>query len=85
MSESLPKIARLGPYPLRVEKDRVYSWCRCGLSQKQPLCDGAHKGTDYKSLKFQCEEEKTVWMCGCKHTKTPPYCDGSHSRIKTSS
>ena len=27
-----------------------YFWCTCGLSAKQPFCDGAHKGTGQKSL-----------------------------------
>ena len=26
-----------------VEKETISSFCRCGKSQKQPFCDGAHK------------------------------------------
>lgn len=28
-----------------VEKKEKVSICRCGLSQKMPYCDGAHKGS----------------------------------------
>ena len=28
-----------------VEANKRYSWCSCGLSNKQPLCDGSHKET----------------------------------------
>lgn len=82
MSESLPKIAQCAPYPMEVEADTLYSWCACGLSSKQPLCDGTHKGSGFKSLKFTPDESKKVWLCGCKQTKTPPYCDGSHLTLK---
>ena len=30
------------PYKVKVEKGKTYSWCACGLSQKQPFCDGSH-------------------------------------------
>ena len=30
-------------YKVKVEKDKTYSWCTCGLSYKQPFCDGKHK------------------------------------------
>ena len=28
-----------GPYKVKVDKDKTYSWCTCGLSMKQPFCD----------------------------------------------
>ena len=31
------------PIKTKLEKDRPYFWCTCGLSEKQPLCDGKHK------------------------------------------
>mgnify|MGYP000885729106 CR=1 FL=1 len=35
------------------EKDKTYFWCACGLSQKQPFCDGSHKKDGkFKSLKY---------------------------------
>jgi CDGSH-type Zn-finger protein len=62
-----------------LEKGKNYYWCTCGLSSKNPLCDGSHKGTDYKPLPFQLESDQEVGLCGCKKTKNPPYCDGSHN------
>lgn len=28
----------------KIETKETYTLCRCGLSEKQPFCDGAHKG-----------------------------------------
>lgn len=79
MSNSIPS-PQQSPCQLDLEGDKTYFWCTCGLSAKQPFCDGAHKNSDtgLKSMPFTCDEAKTVWLCNCKKTKTPPYCDGSH-------
>lgn len=87
----LPKIAKKEPSAFQVEKGKTYAWCTCGLSEKQPLCDGKHKSLayeqdgqtimPYKSLKFTAEEDGEVWLCNCKQTKNPPFCDGSHKLI----
>ena len=70
------------PYKVKVEKDKTYSWCTCGLSHKQPFCDGKHKiEGKFKSLKFFSKENKEVYLCGCKDTKNAPFCDGSHSKL----
>ena len=70
------------PYKVKIEKGKTYFWCACGISQKQPFCDGSHKkeGT-FKSLKYLAEEDKEMYFCGCKTTKHPPFCDGSHSKL----
>ena len=69
------------PYKVKVEKGKTYSWCTCGLSQKQPFCDGSHKKEGkLKSLKYLADESKEMYFCGCKMTKQPPFCDGSHSK-----
>jgi CDGSH iron-sulfur domain-containing protein 3 len=68
----------LEPITVELESEKLYSWCTCGLSQKQPFCDGAHKGTEFRSLKFQVTEAGNYALCCCKKTKNPPYCDGSH-------
>ncbi|MBL0146126.1 MAG: CDGSH iron-sulfur domain-containing protein [Chitinophagaceae bacterium] len=92
-NKNLPKIAACEPTMVKVEAGKIYAWCTCGLSQKQPFCDGAHKQIEhvinedgeavmpYKSLKVEFAEEKEIWFCNCKHTKNPPYCDGSHKSI----
>jgi CDGSH-type Zn-finger protein len=69
------------PSKVNLEKDKNYHWCTCGLSAKQPFCDGTHKNnTDKKSQSFQVAENKDYYLCTCKRTKNPPYCDGSHSK-----
>lgn len=75
-----PVRASDNPFPVAVEAGKRYSWCACGLSKTQPLCDHAHRdGTTFKSVKYDATETKTVYFCGCKQTKTPPMCDGSHN------
>lgn len=59
----------------------TYWWCACGKSNKQPLCDGSHKGSEFTPLKFEIGEKKTVALCQCKHTRTPPFCDGTHKQL----
>ncbi len=77
---TLPKIAATSPTAVELEAGDHW-WCACGLSGQQPMCDGSHKGSGIKSLKFTLEEKKKVWLCNCKHTKNPPYCDGSHKTL----
>jgi CDGSH-type Zn-finger protein len=70
------------PYKVKVKKDKTYFWCACGLSQKQPFCDGSHKKDGkFKSLKYIAKESKEVFFCGCKTTNHQPLCDGSHSEL----
>jgi CDGSH-type Zn-finger protein len=79
-----PNIYKCEPALFKIEKGKTYAWCTCGLSEKQPLCDGAHKnieGIPFKSLKFTADEDSEVWLCQCKQTKNPPYCDGSHNHV----
>ena len=73
--------AQKSPYKVKVEKGKTYFWCACGLSQKQPFCDGSHKKErKFKSLKYLATESKEVFFCGCKMTSHQPLCDGSHSK-----
>lgn len=69
------------PYEVDLEANKKYFWCTCGLSKKQPFCDGAHKGTELKSLHFTPETSEKAFLCTCKKTKNPPYCDGSHNDL----
>jgi len=46
-----PATPQKNPYKIRVEKGKTYFWCACGLSLKQPFCDGSHKKEGkFKSL-----------------------------------
>lgn len=86
-----PKIFATQPTAIQVEKDKTYSWCTCGLSATNPLCDGVHKQLTveengetimpFRSLKFTATQTGEVWLCNCKQTKNPPFCDGSHNQL----
>jgi CDGSH-type Zn-finger protein len=81
-------IAATSPYKVTVKAGQVYAWCSCGLSKKQPFCDGAHKAfnaehkTEFRSIKFTPEADGEVFFCGCKKTESRPWCDGSHESFK---
>jgi CDGSH-type Zn-finger protein len=77
---TLPHCPQKSPYAIEVEEGKTYFWCTCGLSQKQPFCDGTHKGTGMKSLSFTADKTGTVWLCGCKKTGKQPFCDGTHNQ-----
>jgi len=69
------------PSKIKVKKGKTYSWCVCGLSIKQPFCDGAHrKEGKFRSLKYTATEDQDIFFCVCKKTKKSPFCDGSHSK-----
>ena len=75
------RIAQTAPYPGEVTEGKTYFWCACGKSQRQPFCDGAHKGTGIEPVKYTAEASKKLFFCGCKKSATPPFCDGSHARL----
>lgn len=73
-----PISPQMNPYPVDVEEGKRYFWCRCGRSQNQPFCDGAHKDTGIEPLAWVAPKTETVMFCGCKMTDDEPICDGSH-------
>ena len=75
-----PLIAQKSPYAVELAPGD-YWWCACGLSKRQPFCDGSHKGTGIEPVKFGIAEAQRVWLCGCKHSQGKPFCDGSHSKV----
>lgn len=82
MSEALPRSVQFKPYYKELTKGRTYAWCACGLSSKQPFCDGSHKGTGIEPVLYSAEEEgEEVLFCGCKHTAEKPFCDGAHNNL----
>ncbi len=75
-----PKIAKYGPYLIE-ENAGKKAWCSCGMSKRQPYCDGSHSGTEFSPVILDITEPRTVAWCGCKHTGRPPFCDGSHGDL----
>lgn len=73
------------PFKIELEAGKTYSWCLCGRSKSQPLCDGFHKLTHYKikqrPVRFTVEETKSYHLCNCKQTLNRPFCDGSHKKL----
>ena len=77
-----PITPQKSPYKVKVEKGKIYFWCACGLSNKQPFCDGTHKiEGKFKSLKYLADGSKDIYFCGCKLSQNAPFCDGSHSKL----
>ncbi|RUS15520.1 hypothetical protein BC937DRAFT_92353 [Endogone sp. FLAS-F59071] len=84
-----PCVALFGPCSIKdLQPGQTKLWCRCGLSKKQPWCDGSHTGTGIQPLKWIVPgtlidgKDQTLYsICGCKYTKTPPYCDATHNDI----
>ncbi len=75
-----PVCAQKAPYVLELAPGD-YFWCACGLSKKQPLCDGSHKGGAFTPLKFTVTATEKKFLCGCKASKNKPFCDGSHKAL----
>jgi CDGSH-type Zn-finger protein len=72
------------PYRTTVAAGELVVWCACGRSQKQPYCDGSHRGTTHKPVRYTAPQELTVALCGCKQTQAPPFCDGRHVAYRAS-
>ena len=79
MSEA--NIAQKSPYKVEVIAGRLYAWCACGHSKKQPFCDGSYAGTGFLPQMYEAEKTGEVYFCGCKQTKVPVLCDGSHNDL----
>jgi CDGSH-type Zn-finger protein len=76
-----PHMAQKSPYPLDLEPGD-YWWCACGRSANQPFCDGSHKETEFRPVKFTVtEKDRKLWLCGCKRSGRKPFCDGTHNKL----
>ncbi len=72
------EVAAKAPARVEVEAGKSYFWCACGKSQNQPFCDGSHKDTGFRPVKWKAEEDGVKFFCQCKQTGGEPFCDGSH-------
>ena len=66
---------------VEVEAGRIYFWCACGNSKRQPFCDGSHKGSAFTPVKWIADMAGRKFFCGCKHSKGQPFCDGTHNGL----
>lgn len=72
-----PYTAVDAPLIRRVEPGEHW-WCACGKSERQPFCDGSHRGGPVGPVIVTIAEAGEVAWCGCKRTATAPRCDFSH-------
>jgi CDGSH-type Zn-finger protein len=79
--QKLPAVPQKAPYAVEVEGGKTYWWCSCGLSKKQPFCDGSHKGSEFAPVSWTAEKDGKAWFCGCKVTGKAPMCDGKHKGL----
>jgi hypothetical protein len=56
-------------------------WCACGKSERQPYCDGSHRGGPVGPLVIAFHATRVLEWCCCKLTRTPPYCDRSQGCV----
>ena len=74
----IPVSPRLGPFEILEPKleDKTYHWCACGMSSKQPFCDGSHRNSKIRPISFKLGEKvESMLLCGCKLSKVAPFCD----------
>ena len=79
MADSI--VAQNGPYETELKAGKIYAWCACGRSARQPFCDGSHSGTGLTPVVWKAETDETAWLCGCKRTGDRPNCDGTHESL----
>jgi CDGSH-type Zn-finger protein len=78
---AVPNIAQKSPFAVELAPGD-YWWCACGLSKRQPFCDGSHKAAgEFTPIRFTATEAQKVWLCGCKNSSNKPYCDGTHNKL----
>jgi len=79
MSEAV--CTKKAPYVIEAEEGKTYYYCTCGLSEKQPFCDGKHKGSDFSPIAHTAEKAGNIYFCGCRVSKKGALCDGAHKTI----
>ena len=78
-----PRVAAAKPVRCKLKAGKLYWYCRCEESPRQPFCNLSHIGTRHLPKAFKPETTGEAWLCQCKQTRNPPYCDGSHKALKS--
>ncbi len=81
VQELQPRVAQTKPCYRELKKGDVVMWCACGRSASQPFCDGSHRGTPFKPVRYEAMADEEVLFCGCKRSADAPRCDGSHNAL----
>jgi CDGSH-type Zn-finger protein len=78
-----PVVRAVTPLRLEVEEGKTYFWCACGRTQTEPWCDGSHKITTIRPVKWVAPKSGTASICACRATRRPGrvLCDGSHAAV----
>ena len=63
---SKPVVANKKPEKIALEKDENHFYCTCWKSNSQPFCDGSHRGTSLKPMKFAARETSAAFLCQWK-------------------
>jgi len=78
---ALPAVAGTRPVHRVLEPGESVLWCSCGLSSRQPFCDGSHRGTAFTPIRHVAKEAEERLFCTCKQSKDAPFCDGAHNNV----
>jgi len=78
---ALPASAGTRPVHTVLAAGESVLWCSCGLSSKQPFCDGSHRGTSFLPVRHVAKEAEERLFCTCKQSKDAPFCDGAHNNV----
>ena len=74
-------VAAKAPIAVETKAGQSYWWCACGLSKRQPFCDGSHKPTAFVPQEYKAPKDQTVYFCACKQSNGAPLCDGTHRQL----